>query len=174
MGGISFAPVPGTDGRYFVSSDGNVYGPQKQLTPHVRRSGRPQRGKGHLCVRLSWGRARQETRDVHRLVYEAFHGELPSAVLVRHLNGIETDNHLVNLAPGTHQDNADDAVRHGSSTRGEAHPRAKLTWGAARRIRALYHEGGVSGPGLASEFGVSTSIIYGVLNNERWVEREAG
>lgn len=173
MGGISFAPIPGTDGRYVADSKGNIYGPRKRLTPHTRRGGPRTRGREHLAVRLSWGRSRQETRDVHRLVYEAFHGPLVPGQLVRHLNGVATDNRLSNLAAGSFQDNADDAVRHGTSTRGEAHPASKLTWAAARQIRQAYAAGGVTGQSLADTYGVTTSIVFGILNNKRWVEREA-
>jgi hypothetical protein len=54
-------------------------------------------------------------RDVHRLMCEAFHGPPPSDdAVVRHLNGIRTDNRPENLRWGTPAENTADMLRHGT------------------------------------------------------------
>ena len=74
---------------------------------------------------------------------------------------------------GTLQDNMDDKVARGrqSSMAGEAHPGAKLTWPAVREMRARADE---SLPVLASEFGVSKSLVHLILRNKRWRDPEHG
>lgn len=55
------------------------------------------------------------TRPVHVLVCLAFHGPRPNpSSVVRHLNGVSSDNKPENLAWGTHSENNFDLVRHGT------------------------------------------------------------
>lgn len=49
---------------------------------------------------------------VHRLVLETFVGSRPNGLETRHLNGIKSDNRLVNLAWGTRKQNSADTFRH--------------------------------------------------------------
>jgi hypothetical protein len=72
---------------------------------------RPGRG-GYARVHID-GRI----RFVHQLVLEAFVGPRPSGLLTRHLNGVPSDNRLVNLAWGSSGENASDAIRHRCSAR---------------------------------------------------------
>tara|TARA_B100000408_G_scaffold100189_1_gene77469 strand:- start:592 stop:819 length:228 start_codon:yes stop_codon:yes gene_type:complete len=58
---------------------------------------------------------KQYARKIHRLVCAAFNGPAPAgATLVRHLDGVVTNNVPSNLAWGTTSDNLLDAVRHGT------------------------------------------------------------
>lgn len=51
---------------------------------------------GYLIVSLSKDNVRR-TYKVHRLVYEAFNGEIPEDMQVNHINEIKTDNSVWNL-----------------------------------------------------------------------------
>lgn len=47
----------------------------------------------------------RKTVYVHRMVYEAFKGEIPEGMEIDHINTIKTDNRLENLRVVTHQEN---------------------------------------------------------------------
>lgn len=103
-------PISGFPG-YEVSSLGRV----------VSHRGREPREigavvSGYLRVRLS-------RRDVavHALVAAAFIGPRPEGQEVRHLNGNPLDNRVQNLAYGTHSENMQDSLLHGT------HPSASKT-----------------------------------------------
>lgn len=104
-------PVVGYEGLYEVSDQGRV-----RSLPRHATSGRVLKlshRNGYARATLS-AAGRVAYPAVHRLVAYAFHGE-PAAgqVLVRHLNGSPSDNRAVNLAWGTHSDNATDKRGHG-------------------------------------------------------------
>ena len=99
-----WAQVPGWP-SYEVSNIGRVRNVRTGLIKKqkVRRD-------GHCDIQF-WAKNKGHTRSVHRVVYEAFNGEIPPGMQVRHLNDIGTDNRLSNLAIGTDSDNKYDAVR---------------------------------------------------------------
>lgn len=53
------------------------------------------------------------TTRVHVLVLEAFDRPRPKGAVCRHLDGNPINNHLSNLAWGTHKENTEDRKRHG-------------------------------------------------------------
>lgn len=67
------------------------------------------------------------TRKVHQLVLEAFVGTRPEKHVVMHINDDTTDNRLSNLKCATIQENIDDMVNKGRSTRGQKHPKSLCT-----------------------------------------------
>lgn len=70
--------------------------------------------KGHLYVDLRIDGATRR-RAVHALVLATFDRPRPEGLEARHLNGRADDNRRDNLAWGTHAENMQDAVRHGTS-----------------------------------------------------------
>lgn len=140
---IQWLPVKGYEGSYEVSDQGDV----RSIARTVNRSnGSPQkiqsrirrtctRKTGHLTVSLSLN-GKIVSRDVHRLVMEAFVGPCPAGQEVRHLNGNAADNRLDNLAYGTRQQNVRDMMRHGTAhgqakthcPRGHAYAGGNLGW----------------------------------------------
>jgi hypothetical protein len=71
------------------------------------------------------------------------------------------------LRPGTAQTNTADMVQKRRHVFGERNHKAKLSAQAVREIRAAY-AGGVVGPALARQYGVTHGAIYAVLNNQTW------
>ena len=105
--------VPGYEGRYQVSDDGQVLSlPRKgsrgrmlKLAPFAH---------GYRVVNLSLEGATR-TRLVHHLVLLAFIGPRPDSAVTRHLDGNPANNVLSNLDYGTCAENAADMRRHGTN-----------------------------------------------------------
>lgn len=169
MGGISFAPVPGAKRGYYVDSEGGVYGPRGQMkpTPRCGKVRRRQRGHGYLAFTYRAPDNRQRTKNVHRAVFEAFHGPVLAGLHVRHLNGDETDNRLSDLAAGTPTENVADSYRNGARHNGERHPRARLTDAQVLSIRTEYAEGETSYQRLADKYGVTKQQIYAIVKRKQ-------
>lgn len=80
---------------------------------------------GYLHVGLSKdGKTKQFL--VHRLVYEAFNGEIPEGIQVNHINEIKTDNRLENLNLMTLKENINWAT--GIQRRAEKRRGTKAPW----------------------------------------------
>ena len=84
----SFAPIPGTSGKYEVSSLGRVLSVRSRLLLRQFTS-----KKGFLTVCLPG----PSPTAVHRLVAEMFALKPPGSAYVHHLNGCKLDNRAVNL-----------------------------------------------------------------------------
>ncbi len=108
--------------RYWISDRGRM-----MSLPSTRWSATVEQGPGPrlMRIRTDWcgypivaisrgGRMRREkfSRTVHRLVLETFRGPCPDGMEARHLNGIKTDNRLVNLEWSTHAENMRDKIFH--------------------------------------------------------------
>ena len=142
--------------NYEVSDYGRVRrrvpGPNTHLGKILKTS--PDR-KGYL-VFCPFANGVRVTRRVHHLVAEAFIGVRPKGVggqCIRHLNGKKQDNRPINLAYGSHKENAADSSRHGVVARCEDQPRAKMTNEQVAAARILRQRGcsmtPVAAPGQA-------------------------
>lgn len=78
------------------------------------RVGTIERASGYRKIVLTGG-GRRETRPIHVLVCETFHGARPAGADVRHLDGDSLNNLAVNLAWGDRSQNNRDAVAHGTN-----------------------------------------------------------
>lgn len=153
-------PVVGFEDRYEVSSLGRV----RSLThtvPHLRGTrtipGRvlkpQQQASGHLYIKSLGGR-RGKIAWIHRLVYEAFVGPIPSRMDIRHLDGNPQNNTPENLAIGTRVENAHDVYRYGGKYR-------KLTRDDVFEIRRRLSAGDAQ-PEIAADFGVTPATISNI------------
>lgn len=115
--------IPGYEGLYEASTAGRVRSLDKPAVLGLARGqGRSRKGRvllggvlrgGYLGVSLSRDGI-IATRGIHQLVLETFVGHRPEGCVTRHLNGVPTDNRLSNLKWGTHGENTDDQVDHGT------------------------------------------------------------
>lgn len=107
-----WSPIPGYEGLYEVSDQGNV----RTLRPGRYRYGSyigRQIKHGYRIVMLTDKDGRKVQRPVHQLVLEAFVGPREPGQITRHLNDVKTDNRLENLAWGTHLENSEDSIANG-------------------------------------------------------------
>lgn len=114
-------PVVGYEGMYEVSNQGRVRstsrvivrsnGAKQTISTRIRKHF--QTKSGHLSTSLS-REGVVVSREIHRLVQEAFVGPCPPGLEVRHLNGNPADNRAENLKYGTRQENVQDMLAHGT------------------------------------------------------------
>ena len=109
--------------RYYVSTDGEVM--RKNKDPRAKRFKKlkPVPRDGYLFVSIG----KDVQKPIHALVLETFDRPKRRREVCRHLDGISTNNRLSNLKWGTHQENEDDKLQHGTRVHGEIHYLAKLT-----------------------------------------------
>lgn len=114
-------PALGYEGHYEVSDLGRVRRLSRVRRLHngavaawptkVLRAGTG-RG-GYQLVDLCVG-GRRQTRPVHQLVCEAFHGSRPMNMVAAHTDGDHQNNAARNLRWATRESNEADKVRHGT------------------------------------------------------------
>ena len=86
-----FKDVPGYEGLYAVSNQGFV---KNLKTNRILKASTNY--KGYQVVNL-YTKEKQITRLVHRLVWTAFNGPIPTELQINHINEVKSDNRLVNL-----------------------------------------------------------------------------
>jgi hypothetical protein len=121
-------------------------------------------------------------KTIHRLVAMLFLPNLDNKPHVNHINGNKADNRVGNLEWCTASENSKHARDTGlwdkehhfvKTSRGEAHPRAKLTAQEVRMIFKRYRMGAKIGP-LAREYQVNRTIISNIVNGKAWKEITKG
>jgi len=172
---IEVRPIRHWDG-YGVSSDGRVW--TSKNAPNRWREMKPAITKpGKKCIRgylqiIFRSNGLRKAFKVHRLVVEAFIGEIGLGYEVNHIDGVKTNNDLSNLEIVTHTQNMAHAKRHGlmvrpMNKRGSAHWAAKLDEGKVRDIRKALNDSLEDSVSLAVKYGVSQSLIkqikYGLI-----------
>lgn len=161
-------PVVGFEGWYDVSNrrrirclfNGGEDG-WRILKPSINKT-----GTGYYQVALSKNGKVQRKILVHIVFAEAFHGPRPASMLVLHDNGNSLNCDESNRYYGTHKQNMDDRIRHGTSNRGERHGLAKLTDAQAADIKIRYAPGHAKA--LADEFKVSISTVRRIVRGATW------
>lgn len=120
-GDVEWRPVPGWEGWYEVSDDGRVRSVDRVV---ITRNGRRLhwRGRERKAVlyrgypRVGLHRpGEHKITPVHHMVLWAFVGPCPQGHETLHRDGDPTNAHLSNLRWGSKSENAQDALRHGTS-----------------------------------------------------------
>lgn len=104
---------------------------------------------------------------MHRMVLLSFVGEPPDGKpLACHINGQRADNWLENLYWGDYADNGRDAVRHGTTLKGENATQAKLTNAEAQELIDRYEAGGVAYQALSDEYGLTKAGVSAIVKGK--------
>lgn len=107
---------------------------------------------------------------VHRLMYVAFVGPIPSDREINHIDGNKQNNVLSNLELVTRRENIHHAIALGlMNVIGEANSQARVTEEQVKRIRSQYRFGG--GPGykaLAKAYGLPWGTVRNIVTRRTW------
>jgi len=169
---VEYRGIAGYPG-YRVGDDGSVWSCWKRAgrgkyvlseTWIQMAYGVQERGYHHLSLRAS---GKKKNFLIHRLVLEAFVGKCPPGLECRHWDGVHGNNRLDNLSWGSHQDNMEDQVRHGTRVKGTRQGLAKLTEAEVLEIVAM-STAGKTGIFIASYFGIVKSNVYAILRGRIW------
>lgn len=167
---MTWKSLPGFDGKYEVSSEGEVRSTRHYSVQRLKtKKARPDKD-GYLRVQLCGANSKMLTRHVHRLVTETFIGPMPEGMQVCHNNGDKTDNRVENLRYGTPKENARDRAAHGTETRGERSGPFVLSTEDVVAMRKAYVPGEVSYKEIARLFNTCPANAWLVVNNRTWKE----
>ena len=158
-------PYKGADG-YRITPCGTIISLKRKPTIIMKQ----QMGKhGYMCVCLRNSISNNsETHRVHRLVALAHIPNPDNKPMVCHRDGNRTNNHADNLYWGTHHENMEDLLRHGS-LRGMNNPRAELTEDQVLALRIVYEMVPRSlKDRFANMFSVHPSTIKRAIRGETW------
>lgn len=165
--------------KYEASTDGEIrrikgvvaFGKQKRkiggkiMSPSVKSN-------GYLHVSLRDTTNQPKMYYVHRLVCEAFLGEIPKGMCVNHIDGVKSNNKLSNLEIVTYSENTRHAIRNGLI--GNPNPRkgvdnhlSTFTEEQVLEMRRLYDEG-MPSLDVAKKFNRSKSTVRKILYRTTW------
>lgn len=183
-------PVPGFEKYYEVSNKGRIRSLDRRdsqgrlIKGRIRKLRTGRYGYLHTSFHID---GEDFYFTVHRVVALAFipcPGD-PDNFEINHLDGDKTNNEASNLEWCTHAENMGHAAKNGFLAtvgspkehmarirellpKGSEHPRAKLDEEKVYEARCRYSEGDVKQSELASEYGVSESVMAKAINGDTW------
>lgn len=168
--GVNLMPIPSSpNADYMAGSDGNVYSrtQYKGFGKKVFVDWYPLKGhrttRGYVSVSMCHENVKV-TKNVHRLICEAFHGApVPETLQTRHLDGDRKNNVPTNLCWGTQVENWADREAHGHGMKGEKHHQAKFSNFERQAIRWAVQKGLCSQRNAARALGVAQSGISEIV-----------
>jgi hypothetical protein len=119
---------------------------------------------GYQSVSFGGGKVRC---PLHKLVLETFVGPRPVGCIVRHRNGIPSDNRLVNLRWGSIRENELDSMFHRRKAIGCRNHLAKLKPDDVRAIRRRVSAGETLKK-VGGDFGVGQTTVGSIMNGDTW------
>jgi hypothetical protein len=160
--------ISGYEGRYEVSSFGNVKSLDGRHKSHFGKIMKPWEGNHkYLYVDLRKDDGTKKTYAIHRLVLEAFVEKKPDGKQCAHYDGNPQNNYAENLRWATAKENIDDRKRHGRTACGENSGAAKLDDKCVKTILKLKNTGFASCE-VAHLACVTPITIQRIWNGEIW------
>lgn len=106
----------------------------------------------------------------HRFSYELHNGALPDGLFALHRCDVRACVNPNHLWAGTKKENSCDMVEKGRCKvqNSETHFKAQLTNEQVKEIRELYEKGSRTQAQLSEKYGVSFSIIHGIVHRRTW------
>lgn len=160
--------IDGTDLSYSITTNGDVFS-WKNKHPKKLKATIARNGYRRVDMIVNGDRL---YKNVHRLIAETFLERKTGQEVVRHLDGNRLNNHVPNIAWGTHKENAQDTVKHGrlKLPKNEQHSSSKLTRVQVLEIYDKIHNG-YSEKELAALYGINRRTVNHIKHKEHWVFR---
>lgn len=143
--------------NYFITINGQVW---STLSKKFLKSFPDH--NGYLKIRLTVG-----IRFIHRLIAETYIPNPHNYPIVRHLNDINTDNSIKNLAWGTQKMNGQDMMNNDTQSKGTHRPNSCFTDNEIKDIKSRQYYWGLLSD-LAKEFNVDPSTIRAIYRGKSW------
>lgn len=124
--------------------------------------------KGYLVCTLHHERCRQQVK-VHRLIWIASRGAIPSGYVIDHINRVKHDNRISNLRLADAVMNA----RNRRSYAGSENPSSRINRHVAESIRRDHRMIG-SYSKVAARHSVSRSLVAQIVRGELWATESEG
>ncbi len=151
--------IPGYENLYQITNYGRVWSIKSQIWLKLCIN-----SNRYYIVNL-WKNNKSKTLLVHRLVLITFSGIPRNNEECRHLDGNTLNNHIDNLKWGTHQENEQDKILHGTN-----YGPAKLNTNIIKEIREKYLTGKYFQRQLAKEYGVDQTTISRIILRKNWTK----
>lgn len=125
---MKIAQITWVRGNYIVTDNGKVYNNAtgEELTPKIIR--------GYYSVHLINPNGERKNYRVHRLVYQAFCGEIPAGYHIDHINRDKLDNREENLRAVSPRENVQNSTQNGREKRGYSFYKGRGKWRAGIEI----------------------------------------
>jgi uncharacterized protein YerC len=166
-------PVVGWEKYYQISSIGRVRSLERMSRVNSKNSGLRRMGgiirkqhitsSGYRAVSLTANGVRS-VELIHRLVLNAFVRLRKEGEFGRHLNDIQTDNRVENLAWGTLVDNAADRMKNKGYARAELHPVATIT----NEVALAIYNSEETYKSISEKYGISHANIARIKKGKIW------
>lgn len=163
FGPFPLVPILGLEGKYAITKEGFAWNVRKNR-PLALTTCKDGYLRAQMCMN-----GKPILGRVHRLVWPAFYGEIPSGLQINHLDGNKTNNCLWNLELVSQSENLRHAYKHGlmRPKKGERNGAAKLTEDLVLKIiDALKSER--TSASLAREYRMSESQISNIKLGISW------
>ncbi|GMG71790.1 hypothetical protein ShirakiTB12_02580 [Priestia megaterium] len=153
-----FKDIKGYEGRYQIDEQGNVKSLSRQKGSVICKERILKHEKNNCGYhRVTLCKNDKKKRFfVHRLVYEAFKGDIPEGLQIHHIDENKDNNQLSNLMLATCRENN----HYSAEAKGY-----KLTQKDVDYIRS--HK--LSTKEIVDKFGISPRQALRIIKNERWV-----
>ena len=166
----TWIPVPGYEGFYSISNFGNVKSERRKSGSYPGRQLKERVNKDGYIKFVLYKDSIRSTVFAHRIVYTSFHGEIPANYEIDHLNGLKNDNRLCNLEAVSKLENMRRSFKNPSRTinRGSRNGLSRLNEDIVFDIKKRLSSG-IKQINIASELGLSKSIINKIAKGKTWI-----
>jgi len=162
-------PVVGYEGWYDISNLGRVRRAREGHRTFVGRILKPSPDRGGYLQVYLVRDSKKHTSPVHRLVGNAFFGELPTGMQTNHINGNKNDNSVQNLEYVTPSQNMQHAFASGlkAALRGSDNGNSKLSEEQVLEIKNELSNG-KSIREIALNVNISKSSVFSIKHRISW------